>query len=251
MKKCPRCSIIFHLDERMRCLYCDALLMTVDREEIGTMPAGQVTGIGRFKLANNIIKRILTEWQVENVGRMQFLVSSYFRTRTFHFVYSFSRNDHKRGQEYRRFLIQPVNIYSILVIPWVIYDVLDSFFFRFLYNGYCKKCGWKYIRRIQEEVHSPTECEYNQEYGAVIDSILSGKIAQAEAGFKRLAAEKVAVGKRSAYNDLCSRHHVTSSIFDVLCIWVSVCFLLGILVAMLFPKVVAWISSMSGEMSLK
>ena len=33
MKKCTRCKIVFHSDERARCLYCDTTLLTVDRDD--------------------------------------------------------------------------------------------------------------------------------------------------------------------------------------------------------------------------
>ena len=33
MKKCNRCKIVFHTDERQRCLYCDSSLLTVGRDD--------------------------------------------------------------------------------------------------------------------------------------------------------------------------------------------------------------------------
>jgi len=236
------------MDERSRCLYCETLLMTVNREEAASM--SDHGGIGRFQVANNIIKRILKDWQVEDHGRMQYLISSYFRARTLQFMYAFSRNDFKRGKGIKRALIQPLTMYSFLTIPWVIFNFIDTMFFKMIYNGYCEKCGWKYVQRMGNEGHSPTECEYSQEYAAIIDSILSGKIARNEAGFKRLAVEKIASGKRSAYNDLCAEKDVLASILDVMCIWFSVVLILGGLVALVFPKMVALMQQLSGGVEL-
>ena len=248
MKKCPRCRVVFHMDERNRCLYCESFLMTVDRDE-EKAAAGQ--GIGGFQAADRLIKIILKEWKLTDHGRSQFLVSSFFQSRTFRFVYNFSRHDYKRGKEYRRFFIQPLSLYSFLMIPWVVYNFFDSLFFRLMYNGYCSKCGWKYIQYTQDQGHSPTECEYNQEYAAVIDNILTGKITQVEAGFKRLASEKMAMGKRSAYIELSAGRNISEWILDVACIWFSILIMVAIIVVMVFPQVAALLHGISGDVELQ
>jgi hypothetical protein len=249
MKKCTRCNIVFHMDERSRCLYCDSLLQRTDHEDTGS--TAQQYYIGRFFLAENLIKKLLDSNQVQDHNRVQFLVGSYFKSRTFRFNYLLSRNEYKMGKEYARVLIQPLGAYSLLMIPWVIWDVIDTFFFRLLYNSYCPRCKCKFVRYTGQSEHDPKACEYNKEFSTVLMDIVTGTITMSESRLKWLAGQKLREGKRSAYNDLCSRKNTWSAFADVFCIWLSVCLLVYIVVMIFFPKLLWLIHHFGGQMQME
>ena len=142
MKRCSRCKIVFHLHDRTRCLYCEALLLEVSPEDIaqGQSPAN----IGGTQPVQPILQHILKSYDAQNLAHIQLIMGNYFRARTFHTMYSFCRNEFKMGKTFKRFWIQPLNVTSFLMIPWVIYNFLDSLLIRTMYDGFCPKCGWKY-----------------------------------------------------------------------------------------------------------
>ena len=112
MRKCLRCQIIFHSDQRLNCLYCDTRLSDADFGEIarGTSPKERI-----FQKEENI-KHV----------RMEYLVGSYFKNKTFSFLYNFSRNELKLGKEFKRFFIQPIDFTSVIKIPWIVINIIDS-----------------------------------------------------------------------------------------------------------------------------
>ncbi|MFA5260196.1 MAG: hypothetical protein WC450_03085 [Candidatus Omnitrophota bacterium] len=245
MKKCPRCQLVYHMDERARCLYCDSILLTTDRQEENKKPPALMAG---FSLAQVIVQKIFVGWTAENHARSQYLIGNYFKIRTFSFMYAFSRNEYKMGRTYKRALIQPLSVYSLFMLPWVAYNVLDTIFFRLTYNTYCEKCQCKFIRYAGQKEHNPNECEYNREYTAVVNDIVSGQIAETESKLKWLAAKKIESGKKSAYRDLCLGEKGWQAVWDVMCIWLSICLVVITLVVGLFPRAIKVITGVSGEM---
>jgi len=173
---------------------------------------------------------------------MRYIIGSYFRLQTFHFLYCFSRNEFKMGPDYKRFWIQPLNFTSILMLPWVLVDIVDSLFFRLIYTGYCKECNWKYIGR--DVPHNPQQCAYNKEYTALINEILTGHIARSEEGFQKQAMAKIKEGQHSAYVDLRGRKSKYEGVLDVACIWFSCGLIVYGIVVVLFPLVVKFVLSL-------
>jgi len=236
MKECPRCKITFYLDDRIRCLYCDTLLKTVqrDRTDLNTKMDTGLNGL----TAQPIIDQIVREHGVEAYTRHQFIIASYFRTRTFHFMYAFSRNEFKMGQRFERELIQPFRLTSLLVLPWLVVNIFDSFLCRLIYTKYCPKCGWKFFKRERSGEHQHEECEYNREYKQVVDCILRGEIMKEESTFKRLGMMKRNAGRRSAYWDLCQGTDFFSSFLDIATIWFSISVWILLFVSLLFPSII-------------
>jgi len=239
MKKCTRCKIVFHNDERERCLYCDTNLLTVERDDtLGFRDDKDfdpnLVG-GNVKREVSVLKDVLNEWEMGEYLRAQYVVGTYFKVRTFKFLYSFSRNHYLMGRDYKRTLIQPLNITSFLVVPWVIINMLDSLFIRLTYNAYCSTCGWKFRQVHATQLHEAEECTYNKEYSRIVNEILSGNVNKTEGQLKEDAYRKVKTGKRSAYKDLCSRRSATGWIMDVMCIWISILALMVILIAAAMP----------------
>lgn len=240
MKKCSRCRIVFHDDSRQQCLYCDMTLLTVDQDDSAQLldekdfDPNLVDG-GGIARGIPVLKEILKEWRIGEHLRVQYMVGTYFKTRTFKFLYSFSRNSFKMGKDFSRMLAQPLNMSSLLTIPWVVIDLIDSFIIRLSYNAYCSKCGWKFKQVHATQIHDPQECEYNQEYSRVVNDIVSGQITKTEGKIKQDAYQKFKSGKRSAYKDLCSRRSSVGWFFDILCVWFSILMLLGAGVALSLP----------------
>lgn len=239
MKKCSRCKIVFHNDERQRCLYCDTNLLTVDKDDTLGFRDNKdfdpnLVG-GNIKREVTVLKEVLNEWEMGEYLRAQYVVGTYFKVRTFKFMYAFSRNHFIMGRNYKRTLVQPLNITSFLVIPWVIFNLLDSLFIRLTYNAYCSKCGWKFRQVHATQLHNPTECTYNQEYSRIVNEILSGNVNKTEGQLKEDAYRKFRSGQRSAYKDLCSRRSGMGWIMDVMCIWFSILMLMVILIIMAMP----------------
>ncbi len=242
MKECPRCKITFHLEDRGRCLYCDGLLHTVeeDKTDLNKNVDG---GFGALS-SQPVIQQMIEEHGVEAYTRHQFIVASYFRTRTLHFMYAFSRNEFKMGAVFSRKFIQPFRITSLLMLPWLFLNIIDSLFFRISYTKYCPKCGWKFYRTERTGEHNHEECEYNREYKQVVESILAGLILKEESTFRRLGIMRRTAGRRSAYWDLCQGTNFFSSVLDVTTIWFSVCLWIIVVVAALFPWFIQLIYSL-------
>jgi hypothetical protein len=238
MKKCMKCKLTFHFGDRLRCLYCDSIL--VETSSSGEEKFGAVDGA-------SVMSQFVRDRKLLAHGRMQYIVGSYFKTRTFHFMYAFSRNEFKIGKEFKRFFIQPLNMTSFLVIPWVVFNFLDSLTIRLTHHGFCEDCGWKYKKVYGKVGHDPRECEYCQEYMRVINDIVSGRITATEDELQKQALEKMAVGKRSAYKDLCSRRSFFSAVLDVTVIWVSIWLIIIFLVWVVFPSLYVMTFRMEGD----
>ncbi len=233
------------MDERARCLYCDTILVTTDRQEEAKKSPAFLAG---FSIAQGIVRKLFVGRASDNHARTQFLIGNYFKIRTFSFMYTFSRNEYKMGRTYQRALIQPLSVYSFFLIPWVVYNILDTIFFRLTYNTYCEKCQCKFIRYAGQKEHNPDECEYNREYSAVVNDIVSGRITETESNLKWLAGKKIQAKKKSAYRDLCAGEKGWQPVMDVMCIWFSICLVVITLVLALFPKAIKTVTRVSGEM---
>ncbi|MEW5894234.1 MAG: hypothetical protein AB1650_00505 [Candidatus Omnitrophota bacterium] len=237
MKECPRCQITFHMDDRERCLYCNTILQSSDEDKTDlTKPVN--SGFLGIAAAQSVIQKVVDDHGIKNLTRLQFIVSSYFRTRTLHFTYAFCRNDFLMGPVFRRRMIQPFNITSALMLPWVVFNLFDSVFCRFLYTRYCHKCGWKFYKVQNNNEHHHEECEYNREYKNLIEAILRGSIMWEEATFKRLGLMKKNAGRRSAYWELCEKKVFFSGALDIACIWFSICLWTLLIIGISFPYII-------------
>jgi hypothetical protein len=231
MKKCLKCEIVFKDEDRKKCLYCNALLASGSEDELANLREGKNVE-NNVLVGKSVVETILQGHKSGALDRDQYLLGSYFRTRTLTFMYMFCRNEFKIGKKYKRLLIQPVNMSSLLTLPWVIVNLLDSLFFRILYNGFCERCGWKYKKGYSMHEHKKDGCEYNKEYQSIFSDIMTGQIVNREKEYKQEAIEKVFAGKKSAYYNLCTSKHFMSGIIDVTCIWFSmILILVGIICA--------------------
>lgn len=243
MKNCPRCNITFHLDDRSRCLYCNTLLLTSHDDKTDLTKKIDPGFLGTA--AQPVIEKVVNEHGIEAHTRLSFIISSYFRTRSFHFMYAFSRNDFKMGPDFDRELIQPFHLTSLLALPWLVVNIFDSFVCRFVYTKYCPKCGWKFYRtQGSDQEHDHAECEYNREYKEVVDAILKGSIMKHEEDFRRLGLMKHHAGRRSAYWDLCRSDKFLTSFVDIAVIWLSICLWTILVVSLIFPSVIKGVYSL-------
>ncbi len=216
MKKCLKCRIVFQKNDRINCLYCDSKLAEVEFDDT------KDDDEDFLKAQGSLVEFVLRERDILKLYSIQYIIGSYFRTRTFHFNYNFYRNEFKMGKIFKRGLIQPLTFSSLLMIPWVIVDFFDSVLFRMLYQEHCPKCNWKYVPKSGGgKVHDPEECEYNQEYAAIVEDILSGKITRTEVEIEKESMKKLRDGKRSAYYELCAGKRRYDNFLDVACVWVS------------------------------
>ena len=221
-------------------MYCNSLLIALEEEEtVEEFEVFEEDSGGKLqKKRKDLLRQIVRDRRIQGHGRMQYIVGSYFRTRTFQFMYGFSRNEFRQGEGFSRLFVQPIQAFHIFfVLPWVFIDLIDSVIFRLIYTKYCPLCGWKYYKTDSRGGHDAKECDYCREYSLIIDDILSGRITQSERIFKKRAMERVAEGSRSPYDDLCCQRKLVFSIMDVICIWFSMTLLLSILVLGLWPIV--------------
>ncbi len=246
MKKCTRCNVVFYLNERLRCLYCDTRLITTDTDDPAKLRKNVVQA-DRLEGEHPFVRWLLKDRGIERHGRMQFMIGSYFRVRTFKFMYNFSRNEMRMNKDFKRILIQPLSIMSFLTIPWVIWNFIDSMAIRFLYNAHCERCNWKYKKYVSGQKHQRDECEYCLEYSALMEDVLNGRIIQTEPRFKRQAYRKVTAGKKSAYRDLFALKSQVDSFLDVTSIWFSLLILLFLGVLLFFPVAIKMIFQMQSQ----
>ena len=232
MKKCIKCKITFHFDDRVRCLYCNALLMQAERDD--TLDVEDILAKDGFDSEKFILKQIIRDRKLNAYGRKEFIVGSYFRTRKFHFLYFFSRHEFMIGRKFKRLLVQPLDMSWFLKLPWIAVDLVDTLFIRLFYNSYCEKCNWKFPG-FGSKHHDKVSCEYSKEYSFVIEDILSGKIVKNEKEYADNAKIKIAAKKKSAYHDLCKEQYAFSGVIDFFCVWISVCIFIFIIVKFISP----------------
>ena len=247
MKRCPSCAVSFVEEERTRCLYCDTLLMNTEEEDKDLRERQQVDFFNG--VYNPVIQQVTQDRKIETHTRLQFIIASYFRTRTFHFMYLFSRKDFLKGKVFRRNFIQPIGWESLLILPWLVVNIFDTVYCRLSYRRYCPRCGWKFYKfeRSKHEDHNHRECSYNKEYQMVIEEILNGTILRNEKELRRLGKMKKSAGYRSAYWELCARKDYFSSVLDITCIWFSIGLWLLLIIWMSLPVMVLFVSALQSQ----
>ena len=228
MRKCLRCQIVFHSDKRLYCLYCNGRLLEADVNEIMKAPAA-VSQKEKFLLSS----------KVETPEHTQYLMGTYFRKKSFPFTYSLNRNQFKMGSQFAQLLVQPVDFSFFIRIPWIVINLLDSFFLRIVYSGFCQDCGWKCRKMSSQIDHSKEECEYNREYSAILQDILSGKIIRNELSYESEATQKIRAGKKSAYYKLCERTNSFVTFVDLITIFISIAIFIYIVVGLAGPLIQA------------
>lgn len=225
MRLCPRCNVTFSSQQRSYCLYCDSRLLEVEDQSI-------------FVQKTDAAKRkILGLKSQDDMDWREYVIGNYFRTRSFAFSYAFFRNEFKKGKAFPRFWIQPLDLTFLIKLPWLAINIFDSLFFRILYTGFCPRCGWKYKQFSAQAEHDAAECAYNQEYTAVVEAVLEGKILKNEPEMMAAAAKNVSSGKKSAYRQLCARKTQNSAVIDVLTILLSMSFFIALTTAVILPLV--------------
>ena len=242
MKKCIRCNLIFQSEERVRCLYCGSpLTFTTELEARGAILFSGSTD--PFRGFNDFLKAAGRQ----ELDRKQYILGSYFHSRSFGFMYAFCRNDLKHGKTYSRFFIRPVDFFSLLSLPWLLINVIDSILFRSCYGGFCEKCQYKYWPQGDIIGHEADECAYYQEYSRIVDDIMSGQITQTENKLRQQAKEEIEQGKRSAYRDLCSQKNGIDAFWDVTGIWITICLLLYLMVRLVSPLTINFFQKIEKE----
>ena len=232
MKKCLRCKIAYHAQERFYCLYCQSMLADVEESD-------EPEFVDAFSFSESLLEKLVHGREVPTVGNRLYVLSSYFRIRTFHFMYMFCRNELKMGKVFKRFFVQPLNLVFLINIPWFVVNLVDSLFFKLFYNSYCPQCNWKYIRFTgTQERHDADQCAYNQEYGALLNDICTARFVKTEDEFKRRSGEKIRQGQRSAYVDLCCYKDQYQAAVDTASVWFSSGIILYLIVVALFPLAV-------------
>ena len=224
MKKCLNCQLVFYSDSRLHCLCCDSPLEEATIEEIA---------LSRVEAPSE--KKAFKAEEPMDFGRIQYIASSYFKTKSFLFLYFLARQELKIGKRFKRPLIYPIDFTFLVRIPWLIIDLIDSSIFHLTYKGFCEECQWKYKSITQRGLHNYLECDYNKEYSAILNAIVSGEIANNEVRFKEEALEKVGQGKRSAYHDLCLRKKGIETFVDVLAILISFGLIICLLARLVMP----------------
>ncbi len=223
MKKCIRCQLIFHSSNRLHCLYCDSLLVDSDMEEVLQLSA------------EKSFEEKMAKAEPLSHERIQFLVGSFFKTKSFTFKYQFNRNQFKMSKAFPRAFIEPLDISFFIKIPWFFVDIFDSWILRLTYTGYCSQCNWKYQKLSEQQEHTQRDCEYNKEYNDVLNGILDGQIARNEVRLEKEAARKIQNGQKSAYHDLCVRRKQFESFVDILTILLSMGLMALLLIKLTMP----------------
>ncbi len=238
LKRCPKCDIVFHSEIRGHCLYCDSILVFTDQDDIDFIASDKVEG-------EAVLREIVRQRKVILPGQKYYIIISYFKIRSLALMYSVCRHEFLMDNRFNRFWVQPFTLsYLITFIPWFPINLVDSIFSRLFYRAYCEECNSKYCQ-ISGTKHDPRQCEYIQEYTQVIFSILNESIPKNEDRFIQEAAHKLTVGKRSAYDDLCSTKRRYQTTIDIACIWLSSGLIVTLLVWMSYPMAIFVINHLS------
>lgn len=214
MRKCPRCNLTFHSKLRFTCLYCDAQLIAAD---INDFFRGQSSGVLEAKAAKFIDR--------DDIQGMQYILGNYFKIRSFAFNYSFCRHQIRFGQKFGRFFIEPIRLLSFVKLPWLLINIIDSFYIHTFYQNYCPQCRWKYKLLAGEAVHSEAECNYNKNYSAILKFILNGEIVKEEVKFQDMST----IGP-NPYQQLCSRKQGVEWFLDICAILISMGLFISVIV---------------------
>lgn len=231
----------FGLNERTHCLYCDSFLVT-SREEDDVEAGGLFENVA----GDVLLKEIIRYEYIAGPDYKYHVIASYFKTRSLPFVYSICRHEYLMDRKFSRMFVQPIGVgYFISFIPWIIINFFDSVFVHLAYRRFCPECECKYALKYgATDKHNSEECEYNKEYAQVIFSILSGHILKNEEEFQKKAAQKIKLGRKSAYHVLCSAKRRYQNTIDVACVWLSCTSLIGLIVWFSYPAAVFVINNL-------
>ena len=218
MKICLKCGI-YYQEQIMSCRKCGEKLREVSLQE-----ALKITQQAAFKT------RISGKKELPDAYK-QYHIRSYLGNRSLFLDYDLHKNRLKHGRGLKRFFIAPVNITSVLNLPWLLFNVITTNLFHMQYTEYCSRCQCKTIKGC----HTPEECDYNIEYFIILDDILNGRIVDHKHIYEQYAREKRAHGIHSAYDDLFLRKVRWEAFWDILSIGLSVMFWLYIAVNVSFP----------------
>ncbi len=224
MKKCVRCQIDYEDDSRVRCLYCDSKLMD-----------GRLDRLFRSATETQVINKLIAEDHRINHERVEHLIGSYFRSKSFSFLYAFNRQQYKMGKRFKRIFVQPLDFSTIIRLPWFAINLLDSIVLRLFFRTYCPQCDFKCKKFLGQTFHTKEECSYNQEYSRILNEIMTGSIILNESRYKRQMFKKLQAGERSAYFDLCSKKRDFEIFIDMVVILISIALIIYVFIQLIMP----------------
>lgn len=226
MKKCPRCKVIFKDNWEFNCLYCEGSLLSVQDADF----------IPEHQLAEGLPEAKELRFGDELThGRKDYLMGVFFHGSASLSSFRFYLHDFKKGKEMKRFLIRPLDIDSVIKLPWLLINIVYSALYYFLPKGYCPKCGRKYISFHGETQHDPYACLYNQEYSLIEQEVFSGKVFIDLDPVRQISEQKIKAGERSALYDLVHRDLRLEKALDVGAILLSIFIYASLLVIALMP----------------
>ena len=229
MKKCPRCQVVFKCDHENKCMYCGGTLF-----DTSLLAFQKNSGEDLFQPKQVRMKDPMTH------QRKAYLVGIFLKGKTFLSSFAFSANELKKGEKFKRFFVQPIDVSYVIKLPWFLVNFIYSIFYHLLYRHYCPECGWKYILSDNKGAHPKDGCEYNQEYNRLLEEIFSGNVFIDLDELTVQSNEKIKNGKRSAVYDARHRNIPWESFLDILSILSSIIlyiFLLNLLVMPIFGKI--------------
>ncbi len=209
----------------MKCLYCDGMLMKTDLLAFQKNTGLDLSKAKELRLGNDPLTH----------QRKVFLVGTFLRGKTFLSSFAFSASEMKRGEDFKRFFIQPIDIGYIIKIPWFFVNTIYSVFYHVFYNRYCPVCGWKYTFPDGNGNHPQASCEYNQEYNKLCDELFSGKAFVDLEELNKESKEKIKKGQRSAVQNLTHRNVQWEGFLDMLAIITSFFVYIYIFVKLVMP----------------
>jgi hypothetical protein len=220
MKICEKCKILLR-HQVMACPECQG-----DIKEIALREALRFTE-----------ERALQQYMVGtdpdrlNFEHLQYHIRCYLANRSLFLDFDIYKNRLKRGRKSRCFFISPVNITTIINLPWFAFNLISSNLFHLENTAYCPRCDAKHIPGR----HTRDECEYNIEYFSLLDDIASGRILKRRIIYQEFARNKKLCGERCAYHDLFCRSLRWEAFWDLLSIGSTVLFWLYVAVNISLP----------------
>ncbi len=226
MRKCPRCNIVFDDESLVGCLYCECLLIKVGDES--EEKQAQVDVEQKVPLKKSPI--------LSHQNKV-YLMGVLLNRRTFLSSFAFSCNDIKRSKKAQRFLVQPIDVGFFIKIPWLIFDIVYSFFFHILHSKYCPRCNTRYFifYHFQQAQHAKEDCEYCQEYNRIADEIFEKRERVDLRALRKESEQRIRLGKRSAFFDLTHRNISLERFFDILSLLFSFALYAYIIVLLSMP----------------
>jgi len=219
MKICEKCKILFR-EQVMACVECRGELLEITLQ--------QALDQLEQKSLRNYMR---SEHQTLTEDKLQYHIRCYLANRSLFLDFDLYKNRLKHGRHEKTFFIAPVNITTVINLPWFLFNVIESNFFHMQYTAYCPRCDSKCI----PGQHSKEECAYNIEYFHILEDILSGQIGRRRIVYKEYAKEKQRRGQRSAYAELFERPVRWEAFGDLLSIGGTILFWIFIATYISFP----------------